>query len=156
MNCSKKFHTLIFILSGLQGQFIDGDLVEAQEVKVIGERCRGNMKQLLFQKVEKRKILWKKETLFNNFGQFGKISDPHEIKSVYVGESSILSAGAGLFARRSFEDEQLVSYYGGVKSFRREFRARNRTEAETREDFTHLIGITEDGETGEQLSKKVL
>ena len=37
-----------------------------------------------------------------------------------------------------------------------EFRARNRTEAETREDFTHLIGITEDGETGEQLSKKVL
>ena len=49
-----------------------------------------------------------------------------------------------------------MSYYGGVKSFRREFRARNRTEAETREDFTHLIGITEDGETGEQLSKKVL
>ena len=86
MNCSKKFHTLIFILSGLQGQFIDGDLVEAQEVKVIGERCRGNMKQLLFQKVEKRKILWKKETLFNNFGQFGKISDPHERKSVYVGD----------------------------------------------------------------------
>ena len=97
-------------------------------MKVIGERCRGNLKQLLFQKVAKRKILWKRETLFNSFGQFEKISDPHERKAVYVGESSIMSAGEGLFARRSFDDEQLVSYFGGVKSFRREFWARNRTE----------------------------
>ena len=141
------------IIIGLQGDFIDGELVEAEEVKVIAERCNSNMKQLIFKRSEKRKVLWRRETLFNTFGQFGRHSDPHERKAVYVGKSSILGAGEGLFARRRFSAGQLVSYFGGVKSYRREFWSRNRTEAETREDFTHLIGIAEDEETGEEMSK---
>ena len=125
-------------------------------MRVIGERCNANMKQLLFKTVEKIEVVWRRETLMNHFGQFGRISDPHERKAVYVGESSIPGAGDGLFAKRNFRSGQLVSYFGGVKSFGQEFWARNRTEAETREAFTHLIGIGDDEETGEELSKKLV
>ena len=141
----------------MQGSFIDGDLVEALEVEVVGERCNSNMKQLLIARVERRKaVTWRRERLFNSVGEFGRVSDPHERKSVYVGRSSLAGAGEGLFAKKDFVAGDLVSYFGGVKSFRREFWARNRSEEEVREDFTHLIGIADDEETGEEMSKKLI
>ena len=128
--------------------------MEAHEVVVVGERCNSNMKQLLIARVEKRRgVTWRRERLFNTVGEFGRISDPHEKKSVYVGRSSLPRAGEGLFAKKYFVAGDLVSYFGGVKSFRREFWARNRTEEEIRKDFTHLIGIADDEETGEEMSK---
>ena len=53
-NSGEMIPTLICVIAGLQGEFSNGDLVEAREVRVIGERCKANMKQLLFQEVEKR------------------------------------------------------------------------------------------------------
>ena len=42
-------------------------------------------------------------------------AEPHERKSVYVDRSTILGAGEGTFARRTFLPGHLVSYYNGVK-----------------------------------------
>ncbi len=37
--------------------------------------------------------------------------DPYERRSVYVADSTIPGAGEGLFAKRDFEQRELLSYY---------------------------------------------
>ena len=37
--------------------------------------------------------------------------DPYERRSVYVANSTIPGAGEGLFAKRDFEQRELLSYY---------------------------------------------
>ena len=41
--------------------------------------------------------------------------EPHERKSVYIGPSNIPGAEEGVFARRTFLQGDLVSYFNGVK-----------------------------------------
>ena len=125
----------------------------AKEVRVVAERCKSGMKQLLLLPVEERKTIWRRENLMNIFGIYGKVTDPHERRAVYVKKSLVIGGGEGLFAKRAFKKGQLVSYFGGVKSFRKEFNERNRTTEEIKEAFTHLIGIGDDEDTGEELSK---
>ena len=43
--------------------------------------------------------------------------DPHERMSLYVAPSRIEGAGEGVFAKRTFFPGQLVSYFGGVKTY---------------------------------------
>jgi hypothetical protein len=39
------------------------------------------------------------------------LRDPYEKRSVYVAASTIPGAGEGLFAKRNFEQRELISYY---------------------------------------------
>jgi hypothetical protein len=39
------------------------------------------------------------------------LRDPYERRSVYVAVSTIPGAGEGLFAKRNFEQRELISYY---------------------------------------------
>ena len=51
--------------------------------------------------------------------------DPHERRSVYVGISRIPNAGEGLFARQDFKHGDLVSYFGGQRTFSWKFLFKN-------------------------------
>ena len=44
-----------------------------------------------------------------------KIMDPHEKKSIFLGNSAITGGGEGIFARRSFMPGHLVSYFNGIR-----------------------------------------
>jgi len=121
------------LLTGLRGQFKHGLLVQATAVDIVGERCIGGKKELLMVPAERDgTVRWKKEETNHWYiGQNPKVMDPYEKKSVYVGQSLIPGSDEGLFARRSFLPGDIVSYFGGTKTFSTNMFFDNMTEAET-------------------------
>ncbi len=104
--------------TGLRGSFSNGRLVEATEVRIVAERCRGGLKELLFAPPSKRRKiaggvpLWRcEETNSTWLGSWPLEVDPHERRSVYVADSGIPGSGEGLFAKRRFMPGDLVSYF---------------------------------------------
>ena len=101
---------IIFIypdfLTGIQGQFVDGELVWGLAVEIIGERCNLGLKEI---RVRRSKhdpdVVWRQEmnidqpALPHYIGQHPTVMDPFERKAVYVKQSSISEANEALFAR---------------------------------------------------------
>ena len=106
-------------LTGLRGAFVSGILQRARAVDVVGERCKGGMKELKLKHSAKDSVIvWDKhKTNATYIGQHPTVMDPHEKKSVYAGESLIGGAGEGIFANRIFSPGDLVSYYSGHKTY---------------------------------------
>ena len=81
-------------------------------------RCRGGLKELLLVEGSATEdsgeslTIWRREdTNATWLGSYPRVMDPHERRSVYVGQSAIPGSGEGLFARRSFLPGELVAYY---------------------------------------------
>ena len=106
-------------LTGLRGEFSNGELLDAIAVDIVGERCAGGKKELLLEPAGKDGgVRWKKEETDHRYtGQHPQVMDPYERKSVYVGQSLIPGSGEGLFARRYFLPGDIVSYFGGTKTY---------------------------------------
>lgn len=101
-----------------------------EEVKVIGERCRNGVKELKLV-VQHPQIIWRREIqTHNNIGTQRQRMDPHERRSVYIGDSTIPGAGEGIFAKRRFQPFELISYFGGLKTFKENFLFKNMTDSE--------------------------
>ena len=93
-------------LTGIQGQFLDGELVWGLAVDIIAERCNLGIKEI---KVRSSKhdpeVVWRKEmnidkpSLPHYIGQHPTVMDPFERKAVYVNQSLIVGANEALFAR---------------------------------------------------------
>ena len=107
------------LITGLRGTFVNGVLLKARAVDVVGERCKDGKKELKLQPSAKDSgIVWKKhETNADYIGQHPRVMDPHERKSVYVAGSWLDEAGEGLFSRRIFSPGDLISYYSGQKTY---------------------------------------
>ena len=104
--------------TGLRGTFRDGELVAGTEVRIVATRCRGGLKELLLVEGSATEdsgeslTIWRREdTNATWLGSYPRVMDPHERRSVYVGQSAIPGSGEGLFARRSFLPGELVAYY---------------------------------------------
>ena len=93
-------------LTGIQGQFLDGELVWGLAVDIIAERCNLGIKEI---KVRSSKhdpeVVWRKEmnidkpSLPHYIGQHPTVMDPFERKAVYVNQSLIVGANEALFGR---------------------------------------------------------
>ena len=105
-------------VTGLRGRFEHGVLVWATAVSIVGERCKEGMKEIMVeQAVSDGEVRWEKEEATQWFiTRHPQVMDPHERKSVYVGESLIPGSDEGLFARRSFMPGDIVSYFRGCSS----------------------------------------
>jgi len=105
------------LVTGLRGTFVDGVLTRAEVIKVVGERCKNGVKELKTQTSKRyENVSWERKEPENlHFKEYGKIMDPYERKSVYIGNSTLPGANLGLFARRNFSRNDLVSYFGGIK-----------------------------------------
>jgi hypothetical protein len=106
--------------TGLLGTFDNGELVVGRAVDVVGERCVEGVKQVEVVDRGAGETVWERageEMVRKHLEKFATVMDPYEKKSVYVGLSSIPGAGEGLFARRRMSPGDLVSYFGGWKTF---------------------------------------
>ena len=130
--------------TGLQGQFVDGELVAGQAVDIVAERCQNGMKQLRFVETKPYNFTWiRDETNATYIGAHPKIIDPHEMKSVYIGNSLMLGAGEGLFARKMFLPGDMVSYFNGVKTTEEDMFHDNMTAAEVEHAGAYYFGLGE-------------
>ena len=127
-------------MTGIRGEFQDGELLRGTAVNVVGERCNDGLKEIIVAPVEHDpEVIWRKDpnsnklTLPHYVGQHPTVMDPHERKSVYVHKSGIDGANEGLFARlkklsrnnlykrlnfyrRNFRPGDLISYFSGQKT----------------------------------------
>ena len=104
-------------LTGLRGIFKNGVLHSAKAVDVVAERCNNGVKELkLKTSAQSPDVRWER-AVGTKYGKNPRVMDPHERKSVYVGQSTKPRANEGLFARRKFTRGDLVSYYGGERQF---------------------------------------
>eukprot|EP00091_Calanus_sinicus_P013606 TRINITY_DN30199_c0_g1_i1.p1 TRINITY_DN30199_c0_g1~~TRINITY_DN30199_c0_g1_i1.p1 ORF type:complete len:288 (-),score=95.93 TRINITY_DN30199_c0_g1_i1:1-864(-) len=119
-------------LTGLRGRFEHGVLVDATAVDIVGERCKDGIKELMVEPaVKDGGVRWEKQEANHWFiGKNPLVMDPHERKSVYVGESLIPGSEEGLFARRAFMSGDIVSYFSGTKTFSSNIFFKNMTNAE--------------------------
>ena len=104
--------------TGLRGKYEHGVLVWGTAVKIVGERCRDGIKEILVEPQESEgSVRWEKEEANHSYiCRHPKVMDPHERKSVYIGQSLVPGADEGLFARRSFMPGDIVSYFRGCSS----------------------------------------
>ena len=63
---------------------------------------------------------------------------------MYVGKSHLPGAGEGLIARRRFHPGDLVSYFGGKKTFRENFLLDNMTAGEKEDAASYFFNIGKD------------
>ena len=119
-------------LTGLRGKFLHGVLVDATAVDIVGERCKGGIKEILIEPAARdSSVRWEKEE--TNHWYIGKhplVMDPYERKSAYVGQSLEPGSDEGLFARRAFLPGDIVSYFGGTKTFSSNMFFNNMTDPE--------------------------
>ena len=102
--------------TGLRGKFVDGEVAEARSVIITEERCNNGMKEVRTRLIEADQTLWSRDiSNATHITKYAKTVDPHEKRSVYVGESQLAGGGEGIFARRSFLPGQLVSYFNGIR-----------------------------------------
>ena len=108
-------------LTGLRGKFLHGVLVDATAVDIVGERCKGGIKEILVEPIARdADVKWERMEANHWFiGQHPQVTDPYEKKSVYVKRSLIPGSEEGLFARRAFLPGDIVSYFAGTKTFER-------------------------------------
>ena len=96
----------------ITGKFRNGVLIEGKQAKIVAERCRNGMKEILISSPNQNKpaLSFKR----NNHLRIHQpaIMDPFEKNSVFV--KNTIEKGEGLFARRNFERNEIVSYYSGV------------------------------------------
>jgi len=120
-------------VTGLRGRYEYGVLVWATAVKIVGERCREGIKEIMVETADNDEdVRWEKEEATQWYiGRHPQVMDPHERKSVYVGDSLIPGSDEGLFARRSFMPGDIVSYFSGTRTFARDMFFDNMTEPET-------------------------
>ena len=130
-------------LTGLRGTFENGVLQRAQAVDVVAERCNNGVKELKLKPSKHDKdVVWEKEeTNASYIGKNPKVMDPHERKSVYVGNSTNPKANEGIFARRQFSPGDIVSYFGGQKLFHEDVVFPNMTSEEKSSAGAYYIGL---------------
>lgn len=118
---------IIFIypdmLTGIRGQFRNGELVSGSAIDITGERCNQGLKEVEFRPaLFDPHVIWRKEKNTEEvwpphvLGQHPTVMDPMERKNVYVGASRQPFADEGLFARRNFRAGDLVSYFSGQRT----------------------------------------
>ena len=118
-------------LTGLRGTFVNGVLEHATAVDIIGERCVDGIKELKLEASKDVSVTWRKEEANETYiGQHPTVMDPHEKKSVYVDKSFIPRSKEGVFAARKFLPGDLISYFGGLKTFEENFLLPDMTEEE--------------------------
>ena len=116
--------------TGLKGKFVAGEVVEARSVIITEERCNNGMKEIKTRMIESDKTLWGKDIAnATHITKYAKTVDPHEKRSVYVGQSKLAGGGEGIFARRSFLPGNLVSYFNGIRVTEEMMFYENMTEA---------------------------
>ena len=107
------------------GTFEDGVLLEGRPAKIVAERCKYGMKEILVSAPHpKSSVLRFKRNNHLRVHQ-PTIMDPFEKNSVYIRET--MGKGEGLFARRDIEPREVVSYYSGVVVPPMEFHGCNST-----------------------------
>jgi len=96
----------------ITGKFRNSVLIEGKQAKIVAERCRNGMKEILISSPNQNKpaLSFKR----NNHLRIHQpaIMDPFEKNSIFV--KNTIEKGEGLFARRNFERNEIVSYYSGV------------------------------------------
>jgi len=126
--------------TGLRGQFEDGFVVAARPVSIIGERCQDGIKEILTSFIDD--TIWTRQiSNSTHISNFPKIMDPHEKKSVFLGNSAITGGGEGIFARRSFMPGQLVSYFNGIRVTEDQMFHDNMTKEEEYETGRYYFGL---------------
>ena len=130
-------------LTGLRGTFVGGVLQNASAVDVVAERCNNGVKELRLKPAKYGKgVIWEKEEMvFSHFGKTRQVMDPHERKSVYIGKSTNPNANEGLFARRKFRSNDLVSYYSGHRFVKEENIIQNMTIKETQISMAYSFAL---------------
>ena len=126
-------------LTGLRGLFKDGVLHTATAVTVVGERCNNGVKELQLERAGE--VMWVRGGA--GYGENPREMDPHERKSVFVGQSTNPRATQGLFARRKFSRGDLVSYYGGKRLFLRDIVHPNMTAEEVAKATMYTLVLGE-------------
>ena len=102
--------------TGLKGIFIGGEVAAARAVIITEERCHNGIKEIRTKKIASDQTLWSKDIAnTTHITRYAKTVDPHERRSVYVGESQLPGGGEGIFARRTFMPGDLVSYFNGIR-----------------------------------------
>jgi len=129
-------------LTGLRGTFVNGVLEQATAVNIIAERCKGGIKELKLEDSNEVTVRWKREEANSTYiGQHPKVMDPHEKKSVYVDQSFIPRSKEGVFAARKFMPGDLISYFGGLKTFEENFLLANMTEEEEEDAASYYYNL---------------
>jgi histone-lysine N-methyltransferase SETD7 len=127
--------------TGLQGKFVNGELVEAHAVEIVAERWMNGLKELSFVEAEPIDVLWKRDVANATYiGANPMIMDPHEEKSVYKADS-IGGKDDGIFARRIFQPRQLVSYFNGIKTTEAQMFHEKMTEKEELYASAYYFGL---------------
>ena len=96
----------------INGKFKDGVLVKGRPAKIIAERCKNGMKEILTSKMDQKSPILTFNRNNNLRVHEPKIMDPYEKLRVYVSKTK--GKGDGLFARRDIETDEIVSYYSGI------------------------------------------
>ena len=131
--------------TGLFGTFDNDELVVGRAVDIVGEKCVEGVKQVEVVEKEDGDTVWERTSEGmdrKHMGRFATVMDPFEKKSVYVSMSSIPGAGEGLFARSRMTPGDLVSYFGGWKTFHSSmvFNNMSMQEMDTALAFSYSIG----------------
>jgi len=127
----------------LVGRFDSGEFVEGVEAVIIAERCNMGIKQIKT-KIKNPDQIWKfDEQGIDYIGANPTVLDPFERKSVYVGESQLAGGGDGLFAKRNFLPGELVSYFGGLKTFEEYFLFSNQSTEEYWDAHSYYIELSD-------------
>ena len=97
----------------LVGQFQNGVMSHAKPANIVAERCNDGIKEIRFS-VPKRNAPTFKYSRANRLyiGDHPTTMDPYEKKLIYI--KALERGGEGLFAKRSINRHELVSYYGGI------------------------------------------
>ena len=127
--------------TGLRGHFVNGELVEAIAVEIVAHRMSNGVKELKFKEAEPYHVTWTRDVSNDTYiGAHPKIMEPHERKSVYVGRSKG-GKDDGVFARRSFKQGDLVSYFNGIKTTEDKMFNDNMTDEESADMAKYYFGL---------------
>ena len=129
------------LLTGLQGRFRNGELEEAQAVKIVAHRLNNGVQELRFVKTKPKYVTWTRDVANDTYiGAHPLIMDPHERRSVYA-TTSEGGNGDGVFARRKFHSGDLVSYFNGIKTTEKKMFHDNMTDREVDHVGMYYFGL---------------
>ena len=111
------------------GKFKDGVLIEGRPARIVAERCKNGLKEISISLPNPKSPTFKFKRNNNIRVYQPTIMDPFEKNSVFIGNTK--EKGEGLFARRTFQPYEIVSYYSGMILPSKDFKAwsslKNRT-----------------------------
>ncbi|ETO24447.1 hypothetical protein RFI_12707, partial [Reticulomyxa filosa] len=105
----------------LVGEWKKGSMVQARFVSSDNDGDANNAKEKKKKKSESEekvaKEQWYCEDVSNeaSIGGYPLLSDPYEVKCVYVAKSTLSDANEGLFALRKLFKDEVVSFYNGLR-----------------------------------------